>query len=94
MRAEVPVVFMGYDLLFLDGRMLIDRSFEERRRLLEGLIGAKTVGTIVLSPLFQVESREGVDLLFTAARERGNEGLLLKRKAPTNPASAAGPGTN
>src|SRR3982075_1683729 len=35
--AEVPVVLVVFDLLWLDGRSLLDEPLEERRRLLEGL---------------------------------------------------------
>src|SRR5216683_1824250 len=37
LRRDVPVVLVIFDLLYLDGRSLLDEPLEERRRLLEGL---------------------------------------------------------
>src|SRR3979409_1941763 len=37
LREEVPVVLVVFDLLWLDGRSLLDEALEVRRRLMEGL---------------------------------------------------------
>src|ERR1700704_6152000 len=37
LREEVPVVLVVFDLLWLDGRPLLDEPLEARRRLMEGL---------------------------------------------------------
>src|SRR5205814_960478 len=37
LRREVPVVLVIFDLLWLDGRTLLDEPLSERRKLLEGL---------------------------------------------------------
>src|SRR5258708_39649948 len=37
LRQEIPVALVIFDLLWLDGRTLLDEPLETRRRLLEGL---------------------------------------------------------
>jgi DNA ligase-1 len=76
---EVPVVFMAYDLLYRNGALLLDAPIEERRRLLEeALAGAGE--PVLLSPQSAAHSVEDIAELFDAARARGNEGLVLKRR--------------
>jgi DNA ligase-1 len=73
--AEVPVAFVAYDLLYLDGGMVAEVEIEERRGLLAGVAEAER------HPLYlAAETIDGVDRLFAESRERGNEGLILKRK--------------
>lgn len=73
--AATPVAFVAYDLLF-EGEVLLDQPWTERRRRLEAL-------PLRVNPLQHF--KPGVDLdaqlddAFTAARARGNEGLVLKR---------------
>ena len=76
---EVPVIFMAYDLLLRDERLLLNHPYEERRRELERLFAGREQ-PLLLSPQHAVAKHEEIDALFAAARERGNEGLLLKRK--------------
>jgi DNA ligase 1 len=78
-RNDIPVVFMGYDLLFEGKELLLSLPFEERRSRLEALFQNAEL-PLLLSPQRHVQSREEIDELFHAARERGNEGLLLKRR--------------
>lgn len=83
--AEVPVVFVAYDLLYADGRVLFDEPLSERRRALESLIAktdekaaVKNVGTLRLSEAKRVRDVHELDAEFDAARARGNEGLMIK----------------
>jgi DNA ligase-1 len=78
-RNDIPVIFMAYDLLFEGKELLLALPFEERRSRLEALFQNPEL-PLLLSPQHQVQSREEIDELFHAARERGNEGLLLKRR--------------
>ena len=79
LMAEVPVVFMAYDILLRDNRLLFRTAIEERQQIL-----ADTLATPSplrrLSPQIAVKTHDEVDRLFTEARTRGNEGLLLKRR--------------
>lgn len=75
----IPVAFMAYDILFRDGELLLARPIEERRRILE-LTMAGCGPPLLISPQFTARTAEDVDRLFADARERGNEGLVLKHR--------------
>jgi DNA ligase-1 len=36
---EIPLQFIAFDLLFVDGENLLDTPFSQRRKRLEGIIG-------------------------------------------------------
>jgi DNA ligase-1 len=82
MREEVPVVLVAFDLLYLDGEVLMDRPLSERRRLLEGL-GLRW--PFLLARLEEAGSTDDLERIFQETRERGNEGLMVKD--PTTPYS-------
>ncbi len=72
-RARPPIVYMIFDLLFLDGWSTTALAYLERRRLLEGLSLA--------GPSWQVPAHhlgEGAELL-EASRAQGLEGLVAKQ---------------
>ncbi|MDQ2842235.1 MAG: ATP-dependent DNA ligase [Acidobacteriota bacterium] len=77
--AEVPTVFMGYDILLRNDELLLHRSFEERRQALENTF-RDTRLPLLLSRQHAATSRDDIDKLFAEARARGNEGLLLKHR--------------
>jgi len=75
LRREVPVALVIFDLLWLDGRTLLDEPLETRRKLLEGL------GLEHPYLLARVEKSTGpddLDRIFAETRARGNEGLMVK----------------
>ena len=74
---EVPAVFMGYDVLLRNDELLLAAPFEQRRRRLEEAF-AQVALPLLLSTQFTPGTHEEIDRLFGEARERGNEGLLLK----------------
>ncbi|MCU1291266.1 MAG: ligase ATP-dependent (dnl1), partial [Bryobacterales bacterium] len=76
---EIPVVFMAYDLLLRNDTLLLGRPYEERRAALEGLLAGHHL-PLLISPLQTASTHDEIESLFVQARERGNEGLLLKRK--------------
>ena len=76
---EVPVVFMGYDALLRDGRILFHAPIEERRQLLTSLLKDEPM-PIMVSAQLHAKTHADVDRLFQEARARGNEGLILKRR--------------
>jgi len=83
MRREVPVVLVIFDLLYLDGRPVLDEPLDERRRLLEGL-GLEH--PFLLARLEEATSPDDLDRIFADTRERGNEGLMVKDpKSPYTP---------
>ncbi|TBR14366.1 MAG: ATP-dependent DNA ligase [Lysobacter sp.] len=79
--ADTPVVVLAYDLLELDGRDLRTLPLSERRRLLEDVLSANNDPRIVPSPLVGAAGWAEAATLREAARERGVEGLMLKRRA-------------
>ena len=84
-RAEVPVIYVAFDVLGLGGgdapvAALLREPLEDRRRRLEGL-GlplAGDGGVFALSHLVSVTSDEALEDAFLGARERRNEGLMVK----------------
>ncbi|WP_263410426.1 ATP-dependent DNA ligase [Terriglobus tenax] len=99
MRAQVPVVFMAFDLMFAAGELKLDLPLRSRRNQLEAVAERisgitrspieKSAGSLfagedppverlILSPSFVVESADDIDRVYREARERGNEGVMLK----------------
>jgi DNA ligase-1 len=76
---EVPVIFVAYDLLLRDGKLLFEEPYETRRQVLCALFAGRDLPLLV-SPQHQAGTHADIEALFAAARQRGNEGLLLKRK--------------
>jgi len=85
--AEIPVAFMAYDCLAREGRPLFEEAWTERRRELEAI---SPDGDLRVSPVFRIETPAELDRLFDEARERGNEGLMLKRVDSTYQAGKRG----
>jgi DNA ligase-1 len=76
---QVPVVLVAFDLLHLDGRDLLETSLRERRAALEGLALPEQSGERFLySHLATARSADEVEGHFDDARERRNEGLMVK----------------
>jgi ATP-dependent DNA ligase I len=75
LRREVPVVLVIFDLLWLDGRTLLDEALATRRKLLEGL-GLEH--PFLLARLEEATDPRHLDRIFAETRERGNEGLMVK----------------
>ena len=69
----IPVLFVAYDLLYLDGKSIIRRPLEERKALLEELV----------IPNERVQVSTGVKgdgtALFEAARAQNLEGIVAKK---------------
>jgi DNA ligase-1 len=83
-RAEVPVIYVAFDVLGLrEGDAiapLLEVPLDERRRRLEGL-GlplADSGGSFALSYLTEADSIDALEAAFTEARARRNEGLMVK----------------
>ena len=73
---EQPVVYVIFDLLYLDGELLLGLPYAVRRRRLESLGLEKAKGAAwTLSPRFE---GPGADVL-EASKEQGLEGIVAKR---------------
>jgi ATP-dependent DNA ligase I len=75
LRRDVPVVLVVFDLLWLDGRTLLDEPLSARRKMLEGL-GLEH--PFLLARLEEATDPNHLDRIFAETRERGNEGLMVK----------------
>jgi DNA ligase-1 len=72
---RVPVIFVAWDLLYLDGESLLDEPLRERRKRLDAL---QLGGALATAHQEHARGAAAVDLLFDNARERLNEGLIAK----------------
>jgi DNA ligase-1 len=81
----IPIVYLVFDLLYLNGRSLLGVPLQERRRLLESL--ALTAPLLRRVEVRQAGSAREIEAAFGQARARGNEGLIIK-----DPASLYTPG--
>ena len=75
LRREVPVALVIFDLLWVDGRAVLDEPLQERRRLLESL---KLEHPFLLARVEESTGPDDLDRIFAETRERGNEGLMVK----------------
>lgn len=77
---EVPLAFMVFDLLEEQGQDIRGEPLAERRRRLDALLGeACTSRVLRLSPAVVAASWDELGRVREQARERGAEGLMLKR---------------
>jgi DNA ligase-1 len=79
--ADTPARVLAYDLLERDGVDLRERPLAERRAMLEALVASHGDARIVVSPRVDVPDWDAAEALRLGARERGVEGLMLKRLA-------------
>ena len=68
------VTFVAFDILHLDGRLLVDRPLAERKELLRGAM--KWGGPVALSEFVEGQGKA----MFEWAREQDLEGIMAKRK--------------
>lgn len=73
--ADVPVVFIVFDILWRSGRSLLKTTLRERRALLRDL---EWPGQFQIAEVFPAHSAAEIDQIFQKARERSNEGLMVK----------------
>ena len=70
----VPLVYQAFDLLYLDGRSLVDVPLESRKRLLE----------LVIKPNSRVQLARPIDTegvaFFEAVKAQGLEGIVAKHR--------------
>jgi DNA ligase-1 len=81
MLEKTPLTLVCYDLLEVNGVDIRERPLEERRRLLEQLLGEHESPRFRLSPLVPIFSWDAARALREDSRNRRVEGFLLKRKS-------------
>lgn len=79
LRAEVPVHFMAYDLLEEGGQDLRALPTSERRGRLEALVERFQPGPLGIAEVVAGADWDELARLRESSRERGVEGLMLKR---------------
>ncbi|HEU5246554.1 MAG TPA: ATP-dependent DNA ligase [Candidatus Udaeobacter sp.] len=73
--ADVPVAFVIFDLLWLNGRSLLKTPLHERRRHLSGV---RLPSHFQIARVMPVHSAAEIEQAFQQARQRLNEGLMIK----------------
>jgi len=73
LSATVPVTFLAFDLLWLDGRSLLDESYDARRTALERLV---PTGSWDVPPAFAGAGSAALE----ASKAAGLEGVVAKRR--------------
>jgi bifunctional non-homologous end joining protein LigD len=73
--ASAPLVYMAFDLLYLDGRLLLKVPLEDRKRLLRSVL--RDQPRVQYASHIEAEGRA----FFEAARKRELEGILAKRRS-------------
>jgi DNA ligase-1 len=73
--ADVPVAFVIFDILLLNGRSLLRTPLRERRRHLGGL---RLPSQFQIARVIPAHSAAEIEQTFQQARRRLNEGLMIK----------------
>jgi DNA ligase-1 len=73
--ANVPVVFVAFDLLWLNGKSFLRRPLRERREALQSL---KLPTGFQAAQIYPAHSADEIENAFQEARRRFNEGLMVK----------------
>jgi ATP-dependent DNA ligase len=81
--ALLPVSFVAFDLLFLDGTDLLEVPLAERRRKLTNLLTALETPQLQFTRANLCSTTGEIEAAFASALASGNEGLLAK--APESP---------
>ncbi len=79
--ADVPVVFMAYDIIEKGKSDIRTQPFEFRRKILEELIMELNSPNILISPLVHFDDHFELSYLRNTAKVGGAEGLMLKKKS-------------
>jgi len=79
-REGVPVIYYAFDLLYLDGFDLRRVGLEQRKQLLQDRIVAGGTGARDVIHFSDHYAEKGLDL-FEAAKQRGLEGIVAKKRS-------------
>ena len=85
---DIPVLYMAFDLLWLNGETLLKTPLTDRRRRLHQLI---LPDRVKISPLREITSIKDIDEAYQTARHEAQEGLMIKdRNSFYTPGSRGG----
>lgn len=74
MLKEIPIKLYLFDIIYLDGQLLIDRPYRERRRIL-----SEISGEIEIVPQLLTSDPKRAQEFFEEAKKKGHEGLMAKK---------------
>src|SRR4029079_10420085 len=77
---ETPITFFAYDLLEYEGNDIRESTLTERRLLLERIVKQTDHRALLLSPVIDFSGWNDLAALRTTSRDKGSEGIMLKRK--------------
>ena len=90
MASDFPVEINVFDLIFYEGKSMINEEYEKRRKLLEKIINQEKK-KIVLAKMKIANKTKEVEKFFKEAVNAGNEGLMFKAlNAPYKPGARVG----
>jgi len=90
MKKSLPIELVIFDIIFYDGKSLIEEEFEERRKLIEKIVKEKPK-RIVLAKQIITEDKARVEKFYDEALEDNQEGLMGKSlTAPYKPGARIG----
>jgi DNA ligase-1 len=73
MVKQIPLKLHLFDVIYLEGKLLIDTPYEERWKILSGLTDEELLATRIVT-----KDREEAAKLMTVSLEAGHEGLMAK----------------
>ncbi len=77
MMEEIPVLTNVFDVVYLNGSLLIDKPFKERRKILERIVEEKE-NEIILAKQIITDDDEEAGKFYQESLDRGNEGVMFK----------------
>lgn len=80
--ASVPLRYVAFDLLWVEGESLLEVSLKERRERLEKLPLEGMFGCI---EVFRADDTGEVEAVFKSALQQDHEGLIAKDLTPRSP---------
>ncbi len=90
MIEKIPFEIYIFDILYADGKSLIDETFENRRKTLEGVV-EPIEKKIELAEQIVTDSVQAAEKFYSRALEKGHEGVMVKNlKAPYIPGARVG----
>lgn len=90
MSEDFPVELNVFDIIYFEGKSMINEEFEKRRKLLEKMI-KREPKKLVLAKNKITSDKKNVEKFFKEAVDAGNEGLMFKAlDAPYKPGARVG----
>ncbi len=90
LSAKFPVELNIFDILFYDGKNLLNEQFQNRRELLEKIVIQKEKQIVLVKRMISSDENQ-VNDFFNESIKAGNEGLILKNlESPYKPGARVG----